>query len=124
MVSTLIELTVRVEAEFTFYVHDSIDDEDLPIGSDTIARDEEVEATILIHFLNDEEHLVENSGDPHYVVADVEIVDFPKTIDIGYVSYSLAGDDDDFHPDDWVSTKDDEDDQPPPDPELLKDMPF
>ena len=94
-----VELKVNVEAEIGFFIHDSVDGDDVPIGSPTVEREITIDAYVLIHCSRYNE-TEETSVD--YEISEVELIEFPSSIDIGYVEYSLAGDDPDYDPDDWI----------------------
>lgn len=115
-----VQLDVTLEVEFSFYVHDSIDDEDIPFGSDTVERTEEVEATLILHF---EKYDKGDGKPPSYRINDVEISDFPSSFDIGEVSLELGDEDIDFDPDDW-KPEESEDGPQGADAVVEKDMPF
>lgn len=97
-----LNLKIDVEAEISFSVHDSIDDDDVSMGSSTVEREVEVEAFALVHCLRHEEQAEDGTTKIAYEIEDVELVDFPSSIDIGHVEHSLADDYPDYDPEEWV----------------------
>ena len=96
-----VKMDVKLETEFTFFVYDSVDKDDVPFGSDTIEHQETIDATLIVHF----EKCGEGSR-ARYRIDDVEISDFPSTFNIGEVSLSFGEEDSDFDPDDWKPEED------------------
>lgn len=101
-----VELTVAVEAEINFSIHDSIDGDDVHMGSTSVEREVEIEAYALVHCSR---HIGDNEeGEKHisYEIDNAELVDFPTSVDIDYVDYSMADDYEEFDPDEWVTEPD------------------
>ena len=88
-------ITAKVYADISFSIRDSIDKDYVPMGSTSIEQDTEFHAYLLIecsHFLDDSE----DNESTVYEIKDVELLDAPDSIDVGYIDYSLADDDYDF----------------------------
>ncbi|WP_444464436.1 PIN domain-containing protein [Rhodobacter capsulatus] len=88
-------IVATVHAEISFSIHDSIDNDYVPMGSTTVEREIEFEAFLLIevsHFTDDEE----GESSIIYHIDNVELLEAPSSIDIGYIDYSLAEPDYDF----------------------------
>lgn len=90
-----VQVTANVRAEISFSIKDSIDKDYIPMGSTSVEQETEFDAFLLLeisHFLDDEED--ENSI--MYEIDNVELLDAPISIDLGYIDYSLAEPDYDF----------------------------
>lgn len=88
-------IIANVYAEISFSIKDSIDKDYVPMGSTSVEREIEFEAYLLFeisHFLNDEE----DESSVVYEIENVELLDAPSSIDIGYIDYSLADEDYEF----------------------------
>lgn len=88
-------ITAKVHAEISFSIRDSIDKDYVPMGSTSVEQDTDFDAYLLIEC----SHFLDNPDDETstvYEIEDVELLDAPSSIDIGYVDHSLADDDYDF----------------------------
>jgi hypothetical protein len=88
-------ITVSAEAEISFSIKDSIDNDYVSMGSSSITREVEFDAFILFEC----SLVIDDDGNEHpnsYEIDNAEVVDIPNSIDFGYVDYSLAEDDYDF----------------------------
>lgn len=93
-----VTVEARAFVDISFSVHDWIDKDHVPLGSTTIERDIEFTAYALISC----ERLQETrAGSFPYQIAHAELVDTPQSIDLGYVEYSMAEENNDFNPDDF-----------------------
>lgn len=95
-----VPVTVKARAfvDISFSVRDWIDKDDVSLGSTSIERDIEFEAYVLISCERLEE---DHSGSFPYQITHAELVDTPMSIDLGYIEYSLAEENDDFDPDEF-----------------------
>jgi hypothetical protein len=90
-----VHVTANVYAEISFSIRDSIDKDYVPMGSTSVEQETEFEAHLLLeisHFLNDEE----DETSVIYEIDNVELLDAPSSVDVGYIDYSLADPDYDF----------------------------
>lgn len=90
-----VQVVATVHADISFSIHDSIDNDYVPMGSTSVEQEMEFEAFLLIeisHFLNhdaDESSII-------YEIDKVELLGAPNSIDLGYIDYSFAEPDYDF----------------------------
>lgn len=88
-------ITANVYAEISFSIRDSIDKDYVPMGSTSVEQETEFDAFLLLevsHFLDDEE----DEASVVYEIDNVELLDAPSSVDVGYIDYSLAEPDYDF----------------------------
>ena len=88
-------ITANVYAEISFSIRDSIDKDYVPMGSTSLEQETEFDAFLLLqvsHFLDDEE----DEASVMYEIDNVELLDAPSSVDVGYIDYSLAEPDYDF----------------------------
>lgn len=88
-------ITANATADISFSVRDSIDNDYVPMGSTSVVREIEFDAFVLF----DCSRLIGEGGSDdggQSIVHSVEVVDAPKSIDFGYIDYSLAEDHYDF----------------------------
>lgn len=76
-----VRLSVKVSVDFSFSVHDSMDNDEVPMGSVHIVREMEIgdNAQVLVTFSGDFE------AEGEWEVSDVEIASVSSTIDLGFV---------------------------------------
>lgn len=90
-----VHVTANVHADINFSIRDSIDKDYVPMGSTYVERETEFEAYLLLeisHLLNDEE----DETSVIYEIDNVELLNAPFSVDVGYIDYSLAEPDYDF----------------------------
>jgi rRNA-processing protein FCF1 len=92
-----VELTltvdVNIECSFLFFTYDSIDKEDVPIGTETANTQTDLEAEVLITFVGDWSKI-----GAEFEVDDVEIkINAPASIDFGYVEPDWGDPDDEYY---------------------------
>ncbi|MFT0891244.1 PIN domain-containing protein [Pseudochelatococcus sp. G4_1912] len=90
-----VHITANVHVEISFSIRDSIDKDYVPMGSTSVEQETEFDAFLLLeisHFLNDEE----DDTSIIYNIDNVELLNSPSSIDLGYIDYSLAEPDYDF----------------------------
>jgi hypothetical protein len=95
-----VEIKARAFADIHFSIYDSIDKDHVPMGSTDVECDVEFEASALIDCEKHEIDLGEGKKEASYKIVSAELIDAPHSVDLGYIDYSLAGEDDDFDPDD------------------------
>jgi PIN domain len=101
----VMRVPIRVKAlacvDIQFSIYDSIDHEDVPMGSTSVETEVEFDAFALVDCGRFD--IVRDSGkiETEYEIAGAELVGAPSSIDIGYVEYSLSGDDSEFDPQEW-----------------------
>lgn len=96
-------VTANASAEIGFSVYDSVDKDYVPMGSTTVERSVELEASALIHC----KRLESDQDTFPYEITDVEVVGL-DSVDLGYVDFSLADSDEPFDPDDFEPPSDEE----------------
>jgi len=91
--SIKIDVKAKFTADFSFYMYDSIDKDEIGMGSSDAQTEEEFELSVLLTFTGDFSNLSEVE------LSDVEAVDMIDTIDFGYVEIDY-GEPDEWEPDD------------------------
>jgi hypothetical protein len=94
-----VEIKARAFADIHFSIYDSIDKDQVPMGSTDVECDVEFEASALIDCEKHEIDQGEGKKAASYEIVSAELIDAPNSVDLGYIDYSLAGEDDDFDPD-------------------------
>jgi intracellular sulfur oxidation DsrE/DsrF family protein len=84
-----LKLKVRAQASFSLSVHDSIDDDYVPMGSANAEIEETIEVSVLVTFQGDF-----NSNDVE--ISELEVVEGPSSIDFGFVVPDYHDDYDDY----------------------------
>ena len=94
-----IEIKARALADIHFSIYDSIDKDHVAMGSTDVEREISFDAFALIDC---EKAEIDEDGDKAtmFEIIGAELVGAPRSIDLGYVDYSLAEDDDGFDLDD------------------------
>lgn len=90
-----VRVTANVYAEVSFSIRDSVDKDYVPMGSTSVEQETEFDAFLLLevsHFLDDEA----DEASVMYEIENVELLDAPSFIDVGYIDYSLSEPDYDF----------------------------
>ncbi|WP_171118494.1 PIN domain-containing protein [Ruegeria sp. HKCCA5463] len=88
-------ITANVYAEISFSIRDSIDKDYVPMGSTSVEQEIEFDAFLLLeisHFMDDED----GEASVVYKIDNVELLDAPSSVDVGYIDHSLAEPDYDF----------------------------
>lgn len=96
-----ITINARAYVDIQFSIRDSIDKDYVPMGSTSIARDVTFEASALITCSKNNGEDADGQPQIEYQIEEAELVSMPRSIELGYIDYSLAGDDedeDDFDP--------------------------
>jgi hypothetical protein len=91
-------VTARAFVDISFSVRDWIDKDYVPIGSTSVEKDVEFEASALITC---DRLSTDTTDELSYEITHAELVDTPLSIDLGHVNYSLADERDDFGPEDF-----------------------
>ena len=92
-------IRANTEIEISFAIYDSIDKDYVPMGSAAYEPEIEIDAAILVDFVNTENTEDDDGKSSKYAVSRVQLIDAPDTVDVGDIEYSLAEEDyDDF---DW-----------------------
>ena len=89
-----VSITANVYAEISFSIRDSIDKDYVPMGSTSVEQETEFDAFLLLeisHFIDDEDE-----KSVVYEIDNVELLDAPSSVDVGYIDHSLAEPDYDF----------------------------
>lgn len=79
VVNITVNASIEADAECYFYVHDSIDDDEVYMGSSPASTTSEVQLNVLVSFL------VHEADGPDFEIEDVELADTSIDIDFGYV---------------------------------------
>jgi hypothetical protein len=82
-------VTANIQAEVSFSIRDSIDKDYVPMGSTSVEQEIEFDAFLLLeisHFLDDED----DEESVVYEIDNLELLDAPSSVDVGYIDYSLA----------------------------------
>ena len=94
-----VNVKARAFVEIHFSIRDSIDKDYVPMGSTNVESDIEFDAFALIACTR---HQVQpDAGAPvvEYEITSAELVGTPRSVDLGYIDYSLADEDQEFDPD-------------------------
>ncbi|MGE3227869.1 MAG: PIN domain-containing protein [Hyphomicrobium sp.] len=94
-----VTVTARAFVDVHFSIRDSIDKDYVPMGSTSIERDIEFEAFALIACTRHEVQTDAGATEVEYEIESAELVGAPQSVDLGYIDYSLADEDDEFDPD-------------------------
>lgn len=92
-----------LSADIDFFVFDNEEDSYLPMGSTFVEREIEFHAYLLIGCA--ENVIEDNKGEKKtaFVLEELQLIGVPKTIDIGYVDYSLSDEEDYYlETEDWA----------------------
>lgn len=87
-----VTLIVHATVDVAFSVYDSVDKEDLSLGSTQVEREITIEAFALIDCR--EEQDPSDLTKKKLRIEEAELVEMPRSIDIGYVDYATPEDDD------------------------------
>ncbi|PRY78253.1 hypothetical protein CLV80_104219 [Yoonia maritima] len=89
-----VSITANVYGEISFSIRDSIDKDYISMGSTSVEQETEFDAFLLLeisHFQDDEDE-----KSVVYELENVELLDAPSSVDVGYIDHSLAEPDYDF----------------------------
>ncbi len=94
-----VTVTARAFVDVHFSIRDSIDKDYVPMGATSLERDIEFEAFALIACTRHEAQTDAGATQVAYEIDSAELVGVPQSVELGYIDYSLAGEDDEFDPD-------------------------
>lgn len=93
---TPVKIKATAHVSINFSVYDSIDKDYVPMGSKDVEADVEFDAYLLIDCAHEDDLDADADIATQFEILNAELVGAPPSIDIGYVEYSFAEEDEDF----------------------------